>query len=415
MDAAATDPDYDVLVAGGGLAGAALACALGATGWRIGVLEPGGAGDRRAIALSASSERVFRALGLWEAVAPRAVPIRMVHVSQQGRFGVVRLRAEDTGLPTLGQVLHHEDLLHALHARIDALAQVSLLRGWRATGLAEDAHGVTVTVSAHGGTGGRDHLRARLVVAADGARSVLREALGIPAQVTDYGQQALVCTLETARETRGVAYERFTPDGPLALLPAGARQCTLIWSRPEADAARLATEPAERLGVAVQAAFGHRLGRLRVAGPVQRFALRMLRAERNVAGRVVLLGNAAHTLHPVAAQGFNLALRETAWLAELLYGQWRAGAPPGAHGILEQFARRCAADLERTARFTDALARLFTTPGLGPLRSAALAGLDLAPPLRRRLARLGMGLYGAVPRLVAGVPLQEDERCMPIW
>jgi 2-octaprenyl-6-methoxyphenol hydroxylase len=407
--------EYDVLVAGGGLAGAALACALGgATDWRIGVLEPGGDGDRRAIALSAASERIFRALGLWTAIAPRATPIRVVHVSQRGRFGVVRLRAEEAGLPALGQVLFHEELLAVLHARLAELDGVSLLRGLRATGLRQESGYVEVTASAAGREDDR-RLRARLVVAADGANSALRGALGIAAEVTDYGQQALVCELETGRAHRNTAYERFTADGPMAVLPAGEHRCALIWARPEAEAARLAGARPADLARAVQAAFGHRLGRLRIATPVRLFALRMLEAERNVAGRVVLLGNAAHTLHPVAAQGFNLTLRETAWLAELLHEGWQAGQPPGEADQLARFAQAFAADLKRTIGFTDALARLFTTPGLGPLRGAALAGLDVVPPLKRRLARLGMGLLGPVPRLAAGIPLAEDEVCTSIW
>ncbi len=403
---------YDILIVGGGLAGAALACVLGQTRWRIGVLEPGTHGDRRAIALSASSERIFRALDLWPAMASKATAIRMVHVSQQGRPGITRLRAADAGVPALGQVLFHGDILAALHGRLRALERVDLLAGMRATGLGQQ--GPDVALHALGPDGPRK-LHAALVVAADGPRSALRDALGIVAEVTDYGQRALVCEVATTRDHVGVAYERFTAEGPMALLPVGQRRCALVWARPETQAQAMAAWPRQRLSAALQAAFGYRLGRLAVDGPVGQFPLRMLRAARNVEGSVVLLGNAAHALHPVAAQGFNLALREVALLGELLYAQWRAGESPGSGDVLMRFARRFAADLERTARFTDVLARLFTTPGIGPIRSGALIGLELLPALKRRLARQGMGLYGPVPRLVAGIPLEEDGRCTLTW
>ncbi len=403
---------YDVLVAGGGLTGAALACALASTQWRIGVLEPGARADRRAIALSASSERIFRALGLWKAMEAHATPIHVVHVSQQGRFGVTRLRASELGVSALGQVVLHEHLLDALHQRLQAAPRISLLHGMRAEALEQDASGATLQAT---GPDGPRRLRARLVVAADGAQSALRTALGIAAEVTDYGQNALVCEITTGRSPGGVAYERFTTDGPLALLPLGERRCALVWSLREQKARTMAQWPAQRFATTLQQAFGHRLGRLRPVGGVRLFPLRMLRAQRNFEGRVVLLGNAAHALHPVAAQGFNLALRETALLAELLHAQWRGGHPPGAEGVLARFAESVAGDVARTVRFTDTLARLFTTPGLGHLRGGLLAGLDLLPPLKHRLARLGMGLHGPVPRLVAGIPLEEDGRCTLTW
>jgi 2-octaprenyl-6-methoxyphenol hydroxylase len=245
-------------------------------------------------------------------------------------------------------------------------------------------------------------------VAADGGDSPVRRRLGIPVLERGYGHTAVIANLTADRPHRGVAYERFTGSGPLAVLPMTEDRCSLVWTQRDADVpALLALEDREFLG-AVQERFGHRLGRLLRVGRRAAYPLRLARVREMVRPRVALIGNAAHTLHPVAGQGFNLGLRDVAELAEALVDARAAGADPGALPVLERFARRRLPDQERVALVTDGLARLFVNPLL-PVRlarSLGLVALDLALPLKRAVTRQFMGVGGRRPRLARGVPLE---------
>ncbi len=389
---------YDVVIAGGGPVGAALA-ALAPPTLRIAVVEPrapedapaaAGAADR-AIALAEGSRRILEEAGAWAGIAPAAAPIRYIHVSQRGRPGITRLRCDECGVEALGWVVPGPVLERALAERLAALGHVERISRARVAAVAQDGTRVRVRLEGEG----PEALEAALLVGADGTASRVREAVGIGTEQWDYGQDAVLATLETGRAHGGWAYERFTDDGPLALLPLGPRRMALVWTLPRARAPWALGLVPEAFAREVQARFGWRLGRLRLAAP-ERAAhpLRMVRAREAVRGRVALVGNAMRTLHPVAGQGFNLGLRDARALARLLEAAAWDGADPGRKGLLARYAARRARDQWRVLLFTELLVRGFTLP-LAPVawaRGAALGLLELLPPARRALARAAMGV-----------------------
>jgi 2-octaprenyl-6-methoxyphenol hydroxylase len=240
-------------------------------------------------------------------------------------------------------------------------------------------------------------LTAKLVVAADGAQSAVRQALGIGAQISDYGQTAIVGAVRPERPHRGVAYERFTPEGPIALLPKPADRCALVWTVPTARATEILGWDDAQFLAGLQQAFGQRLGRFIEAGRRSGFPLLRTLADRVTAPRVLFAGNAAQALHPVAAQGFNLGLRDVATVAELL----AQAADPGAPEVLARYESRRSADRDSVSGFTDGLVRIFSNsvPGLAAARHLGLLALDLLPPVKEHVMRQNLGFGGAVPAL----------------
>lgn len=390
--------DCDVLIAGGGPAGSALALALADGRHRITVVEaqpaPAG-GDARSIALSAGSARLLDALGVWPSLAGAVVPIERVEVSQQGHFGRTRLAAADAGLPALGYVVAYDRLTAALAEAAAGAPGVTWLAPARVAGASADDDAIDVQVEADdpalAGT-----RRAALAVAADGAASPLREALGIATTVHDYQQTALIAPVEAGGPPH-TAHERFGADGPLALLPRGGRRRTLIWTL----SADRADDMAHLSVAAFAAAAGRRLGR--GLGPISAGTapvaqpLRRIEAECATAPRAVLVGNAARTLHPIGAQGFNLALRDVCALAQSV----AAADDPGARAVLEDWRRARSGDQWRTREFTDALARGGHGGGsaLAAARAGALIGLDLCSIGRQGLIAQTTGLLGGLPRV----------------
>jgi 2-octaprenyl-6-methoxyphenol hydroxylase len=255
------------------------------------------------------------------------------------------------------------------------------------------------------------NLAARLVVAADGARSLVREQAGIGAVHWDYGQTAITATLVTQRFHDHVAYERFTAEGPIAVLPLSDGRCGLVWTRHPESATRLLGLPDAEFLAELQSAFGFRLGRLVSVGQRQSYELGLWRAERHVGERLAVVGNAAQALHPIAGQGFNLGLRDAASLAEVLADSIAAGATDvGAAGPLANYAAWRDQDQRRIVAFTDGLVRLFASPlgALRALRTLGLLAFDALPPAKSAMARLSVGASGRIPRLARGVPLAGE-------
>lgn len=405
--------DFDVIIAGGGMVGGSLAVALACLPLRTLVVEatpPSDAAqpsyDDRATAISESSRRILEGIGCWSALAGAAAPIREVHVSERGAFGATRLRAAEQGLSSFGHVVENRALGAALWERIGAERRLTAWSPARVVGAAQDEERVRVRIE-------RDaaapiEVSARLLVAADGARSPLRTMAGIAHEARDYGQAAVIANVTPAIDHGGTAFERFTASGPLAVLPLTKGRVTIVWTLPPGDAqAVLALDDAGFLA-ALQAAFGFRLGGFRKAGQRASYLLSLVQAKAWHAGRIALVGNAAHGIHPVAGQGFNLGLRDAAALAELLARQGPAG-DPGAGPILDEYAEWREADRARTVRDTDGLVQVFTSE-FAPLRAGrrlGLIGLDLFPPARAAVARRGMGLAGRMPRLALGQPLSS--------
>ena len=404
--------DYDLAIAGGGLVGASLALALAPLGLRIALVEavvPGGDGhpsyDERTTALSNGTIRAFRSLGVWSQMEREAAPIRRIHVSERGRFGVARIDAAEQGLESLGSVLPNRVIGEALWHRLAAWPGVEVIAPARVTGttpgdgyrrLEAERDGEPLTVAA------------RLVVAADGARSTIREQAGIGSDHWDYGQTAIVTTMTAQRFHDHVAYERFTSEGPIAVLPLTDGRCGVIWTlRPEAAARALELTDEAFLGE-FQQAFGFRLGRFVKVGRRFSYDLALTRAERHAAPRLAIVGAAAQGMHPIAGQGFNLGLRDAACLAEVIADARAEGRlDAGEDALLAAYADWRDDDRGRIVAFTDGLVRTFGSPlaTIGGLRAAGLVAFDLLPPAKAAMSRLSVGAAGRVPRLARGVPL----------
>lgn len=402
--------DCDIAIAGGGMVGLSLAAALAGLPLKVVVIEPVAAEadhqpsfDARTTALSGGSRRVFEGIGVWPAVASAATPIRRIHVSERGSFGMARLTAEEQGVAALGYTVENRRLGAALRERCAALTSLRMCSASVREATAGESRALLVTDRG-------ERIAARLVVAADGAQSAVRTALGIAASVSEYGQQAVIAHVDTARFHDYTAYERFTPEGPIAVLPIAEGRSAVIWAlAPDAAARALALDDARFISE-LQRAFGLRLGRFTRVGRRQSYPLALTRSERVTAMRAVIVGNAAQGLHPVAGQGFNLALRDVAALAELLAEDAMvagAAADPGSADLLERYAAWRKPDRAAVVRFTDSLVRGFGLP-FAPARMLRASGLllfDLLRPVKHEFARRTMGLAGRQPRLVRGLPL----------
>jgi 2-octaprenyl-6-methoxyphenol hydroxylase len=408
---AADAADYDLLIVGSGMVGASLAIALAGRGLRLGIIEayePGADSqpsyDDRGIALAYGTQRIFEALGLWPAIAERAEPIREIHVSDRGHFGATRLRASDEGVPALGQVVTARELGRVLIERVTGDAGIDVIAPATVVDFADDGSRVSVTLDRNGVT---DLLSCRLLVAADGGNSSIRERLAVPVVRLEYGQSAVVTNVTPRHAHANVAYERFTDTGPVALLPMSEGRCAVVWTvRDEQVDEVLALDDAAFLA-ALQQRFGHRLGRFERVGRRAAWPLQLLRARESVRGRIAIIGNAAHTLHPIAGQGFNLGIRDVAALAEVVDEAHRDGIDIGDAAVLQRYEQWRSSEQRNVAMATDGLARLFSNP-LGAVRIArnlGLVAMECLPLAKRPLARGAMGLLGRQPKLARGVPL----------
>jgi len=428
---------FDVAIVGGGMVGASLAIALAQARLKVALIEavaPGSQSqpsfDDRTTALGNSSRRIFSALGAWPHIERQSGIIRAIHVSDAGRFGFARLDAREQGVEAFGFVAPNRAIgaalweqlnAHATHIALRVPARVATIEigaesvaldivhdppmsaaGVSASG-APNATPIESKLVATSGAGSQ-RINARLVVAADGAHSTVREAAGIAATVEDYGQFAVVANVATDEPHDGTAYERFTPTGPLALLPMRDGSYTVVWTlKPErAEQAMALSDSA--FAKELQTCFGWRAGRFSRVGRRGAYPLKLTRATQAVGRRTVLIGNAAQALHPVAGQGFNLGLRDAAMLAEVVA---RAAGDPGAPDVLAKFAEWRAADRRGVIRFTDGLVKLFgdSRPGMGALRNLGLLMFDLTPPAKSALARVSTGFGGPTPRLARGLSL----------
>ncbi|MBO9717212.1 MAG: 2-octaprenyl-6-methoxyphenyl hydroxylase [Pseudoxanthomonas sp.] len=393
---------HDVLIVGGGLVGASLAIALEDLSLDVALVEatpPGdlpAAFDQRNLSLAAASVNALDALGVVRELRAPTGAIRRIHVSRAGDFGSVRLDAADYGREAFGQVVVARDFGDALEARLSRRPRLTRYRPARFLGLEGDAghaRGVRLATA-----DGELSLQARLLVAADGTRSMLRDALGISSRDHDYGQTLFVARVRGERAPDGTAWERFTDSGPTALLPRGDRAWGVVHGVPSAQAAAVAALDEAGWLARIQQAFGWRAGRLLGAGERSAYPIASVIADALAAPRALLLGNAAQTIHPVGAQGFNLGLRDALTLAEEL--RVHAG-DPGDASLLARYAQRRREDRERTLAFSDGLARMTANPSplLRPLRSLGLLAADRGGWLQSWLVGGAMGFRGDVPEL----------------
>ena len=406
---AGTPRQFDVAIVGGGLVGASLALALEGSAVRVLLIEgvePGSSEqpsfDERTTALGNASRRIFEALGVWDELAREAAPVRTIHVSEAGRFGSARLRAAEQGVEAFGYVIPNRLIGAALWRALKRASGVTLRMPARvgAVQIATDGAALTVLDAA----GAVETASARLLVAADGANSIVRAAAGIEAQVEDYAQVAITAAVMSDRPQDGTAYERFTPSGPVAVLPLHGGGYGTVWACEPGRAAELLELSDAAYLSALQERFGWRAGRFLHIGRRASYPLRLSRAAATVGLRTVLVGNAAQGLHPIAGQGFNLGLRDAALLAERIAA---GGADPGTPELLTAYSQARAADRGGVVHFTDSLVKLFASqlPGASLLRNLGLLVFDLSPPAKRALARVSLGFGGPTPRLARGLPV----------
>ncbi len=409
--------DYDVVIAGGGLVGGSLAIALARTNCRVALVEAippedeaQPSFDDRTIALSRGSYRILDQLGLWSRIHRDVWPIHQIHISQQHAFGSAVIDAGEQRVDELGFVIKSRVLGLALWQQIRELPGITLCCPGRvtATGIDDAQPARCVEIETGQGT---QVFNTRLLAVADGARSRLRSELGVSADERDYEQVAVVANIQVDPRRAGhIAFERFTSEGPLAVLPGAGGQYTMVLARQAANVQTVLDMPDAELLALLQELLGFRLGRLQRIGARQAYPLYLVTAEDIYAERAAIIGNAAHGLHPVAAQGFNLGLRDVAGLAETIADGFSAdptGFDAGSASALESYARWRRDDQRKVVEFTDGLIRLFGVPGdvAAMARGLSLSAFDILPAAKRELARQTMGLAGRMSRLARGLPL----------
>ena len=407
-----TEPtEFDVIIVGGGMVGASLAVALAPLPLQIAVIEafdPRQRGvsqpsyDDRSTAIANGSQQILETIGVWAGMAQDATAIRDIHISDRGHFGIGRISAVEEKVPALGYVVPNRAIGRSLWAALESFDNIRMFCPARLEWLLD--RGDSVQVGLTGEDGNTIELHGRLVAAADGAQSVVRKILGIDATVWDYGQTAIISNVTTEKPHRNVAYERFTADGPMAVLPMTEGRSALVWTVPSEQAEEILQLSDRQILDRLQELFGYRLGHWQKIGKRVSYPLSMSKAKQQTRHRVAIIGNAAHGLHPIAGQGFNLSLRDVAGLAEVIAG----ANDPGDPQALEKYRRWRAADQARVMSFTDALVRVFANPlaSVRVVRNLALLMFDLLPGAKSLLARHTMGRGGDLPRLARGVPLQ---------
>lgn len=403
---------HDVMVIGGGLVGASLAIALDRLGIDVGLVEATPANslpavfDERNLSFAEATTNALTALGVLQKLRTPTGAIRRIHVSRNGDFGRVKLDAADYGRAAFGQVVVARDFGEALETRLSGLRNLTRYRPARFVGFADGDDRLQVNGARCvriADADGERILSARLVVAADGTRSGVRDALGIGADEHDYQQTLFVARVRAERMPDGVAYERFGDDGPTALLPRGDRHYGVVHGVARDAADVVAALDAAAWLARLQQAFGWRVGRFLASGPRSAYPVTRVVAQRTTGARVVLVGNAAQTLHPIGAQGFNLGLRDALTLAELIEADMidAGSSDPGSSALLDAYVQRRHQDRERTLAFSDGLAKLTSNPAslLRPLRSLGLLLLDRLPATQAWLVGGALGYRGDVPRL----------------
>ncbi len=428
MSEALTDNHFDLIIIGGGLAGASLACALKNSALKIALVEAFELNtdsqpsyDDRTVALSFGSRCIFDSMGLWSSLAPYAEAINTIHISDRGHFGVTRLTKEQEGVEALGYVLENRAIGQQLYADLadsssDKEGGITLFCPARLKTLQQDKQQVSVEILTDGAL---QKITGKLLVAADGNNSQVMKLLAIGSSRQSYDQVALISNVTPGNKHNNVAYERFTDTGPLAFLPMLQNRCSVVWTLDPKQAESLYALDDAAFLQQLQQRFGYRLGQFKKTGKRQLYPLFLQSATQMVHGRVALIGNAAHSVHPVAGQGFNLALRDVALLSELIVDslpgspidsavdKGKTAADIGTQAMLQNYAALREDDIRRVYRFTDALVKTFSNNiiALAHLRSLSLLMVDVLPDIKHQLAAQSMGLSGRLSRLNRGLPL----------
>ena len=397
----------EVVIVGGGMVGLSLALMLAKANIAVKLLEAikypnyddinlapyHSSFDARNSALSRRSVQIYQELGLWDALQQHATPILQVHITEQGSFGKARLLAEQEKVESFGQVIENAWLGRVLLTQVRQQALIELIDGVQVTSLTQDAEHAYITASR-----GEEQLQlqAKLVIAADGRDSFCRQALGVGVSEHDYDQVAIVTTVQTSKPHQHVGFERFSPLGPLALLPLpGEYRRSVVWPvKKGTEQEWLGDENDQHFLDALQQTYGDRAGKFQKTGKRFSYPLSQVLAEKQAVGRVVLMGNAAHTIHPVAGQGFNLCMRDAYVLLRYLEAQQAAGADIGEPNMLLEYEQARLKDQQRVIKFCDSVVRGFSNqnPMLKLLRNTGLIAFDLIPGIKPLVATYAMGL-----------------------
>ena len=397
--------DFDVLIIGGGMVGLTLAATLGSAGLTVGIIDRAEMEattdpnfDGRASAIAAGSRAVLDAIGAWTDMAHHAAPILEIRVSDGSSPLFLHYDSRDLGDGPLGHIVENRHIRRALLDQLAALDTVRTISGHSLVANERDAIGAIALLD--DGT----RLTSQLIVAADGRNSPLRQDAGIGVVGWNYDQTGIVCTVSHARPHNGIAQERFLPPGPFAILPMEGNRSSIVWTERADLAPRLLTLDDETFTNELARRFGDFLGEISVVGKPFLHPLSLAHAERYIDNRLALIGDAAHSIHPIAGQGFNIGVRDVAALAEVVVDTIRLGLDPGTTMTLERYQRWRRFDNSIMLAVTDGLNRLFCNE-ITPVRLARDAGLaviDRLPALKRVLMRHAMGQIGELPRLVQG-------------
>jgi 2-octaprenyl-6-methoxyphenol hydroxylase len=404
--------DYDLVIAGGGLVGGSFALLLNAlpghqrlrillvdsSTLSIETTVTGRPYDARSTALSWGSRLIFESAGLWDKLAPGLEAIRDIHVSDKGHAGAARLHSDAMNVDALGYVAENTHLNQVITSALMDSAHISVCAPASIVKVKPVQEGVLLMVES--GTQAMTEVSSRLLVIADGGRSSLCEQLGITLTRKPYGQHALISNISFEEPHQSCAFERFTDTGPLAVLPLpdldGEHRAALVWTLEDAQVAQIMALPDAAFLAALQQRFGYRLGRLTRVGERVLYPLNLTLADEQIRPGIVLLGNVAHALHPVAGQGLNLALRDARELADIISDAAISGTPEliGDYQWLQRYVQRQQRDQRQTVFFSDQVTRLFSNnnPLLALGRNIGLMGMDLIPPAKQWFSRQAMGM-----------------------
>lgn len=408
---------YDIVIAGGGMVGASLALQLSHHSQqqlRILVVEnfpitteadaiPNyhSTFDARTTALSYSSQLILQPLGVWPMLQQHFTSIDSIHVSERGRLGSTTMRPDDVNWPALGYVIENAWLGNVLLSALREKNNIEFLAPAAVKHISPQQQGVKLTIEQDAS---EKIINAQLAVIADGANSGLREQLGIAAKVHSYQQTALITNVSFTKAHNGCAYERFTDQGPIALLPLsdselGQPRAALVWSLPDTEAQYLCDCDELEFLHRLQQRFGHRQGEFIRVGDRFSYPLTLIEAEEQVRSGIVVMGNAAHSLHPVAGQGFNLALRDCARLTQIVVKAYQNKQALGELALLQSYQQQQQFDQQKTITFSDQLPTLFTRDQwpLSLLRGVGLGVLDITPLLKKQFIHHAAGVHdGAI-------------------
>lgn len=417
--------DFDLIIIGGGLVGASLACALSDSSLRIAIIEAfpfksddseyQPAFDARSVALSYTSKQVFEGIGLWPSINKLGVAaIKKIHISDRGHAGITRLNADDENVDALGYVVETRVIGKALFDRLNKQKNVTLIAPAKLKNfdLNAECASADIEITDSNNLVESRTLTAKLLVAADGGDSVVRRLSGVRIKQRNYEQSAVIANIATDQPHNNQAFERFTDSGPLALLPMAAtddekNRYSLVWTINNSEQEEMMHWDDETFLLKLKQRFGERAGQFIQVSKRHVYPLSLMRAKEHVRERLAIIGNAAHTLHPVAGQGFNLGLRDVAALSQVIIDASRENKDIGSLTTLQTYADWRKRDHIQTAMATDGLVRLFSNNflPLAALRNLGLLVVDLVPPLKKVFARHAMGYVGKLPRLGRGLKL----------